>query len=117
MQVLIHVKNNLHSAEKSQHFLTTMSSNATLFLSLLLLCGLCSGAEPADVSPVQSLLDTIQKTAQQGEAKAQYDLGVMYRDGRGVEQSYEQAAYWLQQSADQGETLAQSNLETLPATQ
>lgn len=34
--------------------------------------------------------------AEQGHADAQYNLGVMYRDGQGVKKDDTQAVYWFQ---------------------
>jgi TPR repeat protein len=34
----------------------------------------------------------------------------MYRDGRGVQQNYTTAVSWYRKAADQGNTIAQSNL-------
>ena len=42
-----------------------------------------------------------------GNVYAQEDLGDIYRDGKFVDQSYENAAYWYQKSADQGWRIAQ----------
>ena len=39
--------------------------------------------------------------AEQGEAIAQYYLGLMYRDGQGITRSYTQAMIWFQKAADQ----------------
>jgi TPR repeat protein len=51
-----------------------------------------------------------EKAGDQGNALAQYDLGVMYADGRGVRQDYATAATWFRKSADRGVTKAQYNL-------
>ncbi|WP_230656265.1 tetratricopeptide repeat protein [Psychrobacter sp. I-STPA10] len=48
--------------------------------------------------------------AEQGDAKAQNNLGVMYHQGLGVEQSYTEAAKWYQKAALQGNIDAQFNL-------
>ena len=48
--------------------------------------------------------------AEEGEAIAQYNLGVMYADGRGVPQDDVEAVRWYQLAADQGEPLAQVSL-------
>ena len=40
--------------------------------------------------------------AQRGDAKAQYLLGLMHQEGRGVEQDSQQAMHWYQLAADQG---------------
>lgn len=52
-------------------------------------------------------LHEILVSAQQGDAGAQFNLGEMFRQGRGVEQSDEQAGYWYQLAADQGDADAQ----------
>ena len=39
--------------------------------------------------------------AERGDAKAQYNLGVMYENGEGVSQHYKTAAKWYRASAEQ----------------
>jgi uncharacterized protein len=51
--------------------------------------------------------------AKQGEAKAQYNLGLMYLYGDGVKQDYQQAINWLRLSANQGFTEAQYQLAVI----
>jgi len=58
----------------------------------------------------ESDVESWKKLAEQGDAKAQYNLGVMYDQGIGVEQNYKQAFYWFKKSAEQGEANAQYNL-------
>jgi TPR repeat protein len=48
--------------------------------------------------------------AAQGDASAQYNIGVMYRRGQGVTQSDQEALKWYRLAADQGDASAQSNL-------
>ena len=48
--------------------------------------------------------------ADQGHAMTQFNLGVMYRKGEGVEQDFKEAIKWYQKAADQGEANAQYNL-------
>ncbi len=48
--------------------------------------------------------------AEQGNAKAQYNLGVMYRNGHGVPQDYAEAMGWWRKAAEQGNAGAQNNL-------
>ena len=55
-------------------------------------------------------LRLLQPLAQQDDAKAQYNLGVMYEEGRGVQQDYQQAAAWYEKAANQGYVQAQNNL-------
>ena len=48
--------------------------------------------------------------AEGGNAWAQYSLGVMYRDGLGIQEDYELAAKWTRLSAKQGNKVAAYNL-------
>lgn len=51
--------------------------------------------------------------AHQGYASAQYNLGLMYNNGRGVKQDYKESAKWYRRSVEQGHTEAQYNLGVL----
>ena len=53
--------------------------------------------------------------AEQGDADAQYNLGVMYEKGRGVLQDYKTAVKWYRLAAEQGNASAQSNLGVMYA--
>ncbi len=48
--------------------------------------------------------------AEQGNANAQFFLGVMYDKGQGVRQDLREAARWFRKAAEQGVAEAQSNL-------
>ena len=48
--------------------------------------------------------------AQAGDPAAQYRLGVMYAEGRGVAPNDAEAALWFERAAEQGESMAQYNL-------
>jgi TPR repeat protein len=43
-----------------------------------------------------------RKAAEQGVETAQYNLGMMYDDGKGVPQDRTEAAKWHRKSAEQG---------------
>jgi TPR repeat protein len=58
-----------------------------------------------------------RKAAEQGYAKAQYNLGVSYVLGQGVPQDYAQAALWYRKAAEQGYAEAQVGLGSFEATQ
>jgi Sel1 repeat len=58
-------------------------------------------------------LRLIRPLANDGNATAQFNLGVMYLTGRGVQQDYSAAALWFRKAAAQGYAFAQSNLGTL----
>ncbi len=55
-------------------------------------------------------LDRYQKSAEQGDANAQFNLGIMYDKGKDVLQDYKKAVYWYQKSAKQGNASGQFNL-------
>lgn len=50
------------------------------------------------------------KLVEQGDAKAQYELGVCYYTGDGVKKDYTRAVRWFTKSAEQGNAEAQFNL-------
>ena len=45
---------------------------------------------------------TFRKLAEQGDAAAQYNLGLMYDNGQGVPQDYAEAVKWYRLAAEQG---------------
>lgn len=51
--------------------------------------------------------------ARQGDSEAQYILGTLFLDGKGVTQNYDEAGKWLQESADQGYALSQNTLANM----
>jgi uncharacterized protein len=48
--------------------------------------------------------------AEDGDAQAQFNMGLLYLDGHGVPQDPGEAAKWFRRSAEQGYTQAQHNL-------
>ena len=54
--------------------------------------------------------NALKNAADQGDAGAQFNLGVMYAKGQGVAQDYAQAVAWFRKVADQGNAGAQFNL-------
>ena len=48
--------------------------------------------------------------AAQGDARAQFKLGVMYRHGEGVPKDVQEAVTWYRKAAEQGHVRAQNNL-------
>ena len=53
------------------------------------------------------------KSAEQGNPRAQYNLGHMYETGKGVARNYERAVKWYEKSAEQGHQPAKQKLRTL----
>jgi len=50
------------------------------------------------------------KSAEQGDADAQYELGILYEKGRGVPKNYTKAAEWFAKAAAQGNERAKDAL-------
>jgi TPR repeat protein len=63
-----------------------------------------------DTSEDSDEVAVLMKRAEQGNASAQLDLGLMYGNGQGVLQDYTQAARWFREAAEQGNVAAQFNL-------
>ena len=53
---------------------------------------------------------SLRAAAEQGDAEAQYKLGVAYANGEGVAQNDEEAVQWTRMAAEQGFAQAQHNL-------
>ena len=58
----------------------------------------------------QESIEELRARAEQGEASAQYNIGVRYDNGRGVPENDPEAVRWWRLAADQGDAGAQSNL-------
>ena len=61
-------------------------------------------AHPQDYQ--EEAVKLIHLAADQGDANAQFNLGVMYDQGQGVPQDYQQAVKWYRLAADQGHASA-----------
>ncbi|MBF0127147.1 MAG: sel1 repeat family protein [Magnetococcales bacterium] len=59
------------------------------------------------------MIRNFRDAADQGDAEAQYNLGVMLEKGQGTPRSCAEAAQWYRLAADQGFALAQYNLGVL----
>ena len=77
----------------------------SIFIVALVALFGCGRANAADDD-----FDTLTKLAEQGNAGAQNDLGVMYAEGRGVPQDDAKAIKWFRKAAEQGHADAQLNL-------
>ena len=94
----------------------------------LTLLALCASALAADLqADFQTGLDAYNKgdyatalkawqpLAQQGDANAEYNLGLLYARGQGVPQDYKQAAAWYEKAAQQDVPAAEYNLGVMYA--
>jgi len=90
------------------------------FLSILLVYLLLSlsvhaddfidGFEAAKKGDFKTAMKLWRPMAEQGHAKAQYNLGLMYARGDGVPEDDKQAVKWLRLAAEQGDAKAQAVL-------
>jgi len=55
-------------------------------------------------------LADLKERAQQGNAEAQFNLGVCYANGEGVAKDWDEAVKWWRKAAEQGDADAQKNL-------
>jgi len=93
---------------------------ATAFTALLALHGLTALAQSLEegLSAFQqgdfaTALQHLEPLAKQDDARAQYNLGVMYHHGWGVTQDDREAVEWFRSAAEQGHTHAQSSLAVM----
>jgi uncharacterized protein len=94
-------------------------------LSLLLFLFMCAAGPAIAAGPLENAIAAYLKgdyataerllrpLAEQGDARAQAGLGMMYETGFGVTQDYLAAAIWYRKAADQGNARAQYNLGIL----
>ncbi len=79
----------------------------------LILFSVPAVSQTATVSPVSA--SELVQHAKSGDAKAQFELGRAYEDGKGMPQDDTLAAEWFRKSADQGNALAQNSLGVMYA--
>jgi TPR repeat protein len=60
-----------------------------------------------------AITPTMLSEAKSGDAAAQFNLGILYKDGQGVPQDFAQAAVWFRKAAEQGDAHAQFCLGAL----
>ena len=80
---------------------------AALLLPLVAYAGFDEGVEAYSRNEFDKALAEFKPLAEQGEARAQYFMGFLYRYGYGVAQSHDEAAKWFRQAAQQGDARAQ----------
>ena len=55
-------------------------------------------------------IEQLRSAAEQGDASAQFNLGLKYYNGEGVPQDYQEAVKWYRLAAEQGDASAQGSL-------
>ena len=71
-------------------FATTLSFGANFYDGL-------NAAEKGDYKTAFTIFEDLAK---KGDAKAQYNLGIMYENGQGVKQDYKKAKEWFGKACD-----------------
>ena len=69
-----------------------------------------AGLEAADRGDYHTAVEEFQLSAERGDVKARYNLGVMYQLGLGVPQDDQEAVRWYRLAAEQGDGSAQFKL-------
>jgi TPR repeat protein len=72
-----------------------------------------AGSDAYDRGDYETAEKEYRKAAEEGNARAQFNLGVLYAKGQGVSQDYAQARQWYEKAAAQEYTYAQTNLGNL----
>jgi TPR repeat protein len=72
-----------------------------------------AGVDAYDRKDYATAFKEWQPLAEEGDALAQYNLGVMYANGQGVPQDYIQASMWVNLAAAQGQEEAVKGREIL----
>ena len=94
-----------------RNFVRSMVLFLALGLSEPLLAGPLEDADAAhNKQDYATVLRLLRPLAEQGDARAQFNLGFMYAKGQGVPKDYVQAVKWYRLAADQGNAGAQFNL-------
>ena len=87
-----------------------------LVAAVVMTCGItCCEAESHAASAELTAQDVerLRDAAEQGEAVAQNNLGLMYMEGRGVSQDDTKAVEWYRKAAEQGLAVAQFYLGSM----
>jgi len=82
----------------------------TLVFTAALAGDLEDGVAAYEQKDYATALAKFRSAAQQGVSEAQYNLALMFEDGKGVAQDYKEAVRWYQLAAKQGFAEAQHNL-------
>ena len=86
----------------------TIKSTFLLVLAFLVLALLSTYSFSA-TTPFENFQSHVEK-AKLGDSEAQYELGKLYFNGRGVEKSYTEAFKWYKKAAEKGLPAAQYSL-------
>ena len=70
-----------------------------LAISFFILFAVQLPEQPVAAQTSQAEIQRLIRSAQSGDARAQFNLGLYYHDGRGVTQNYAEALKWYRRAA------------------
>ena len=79
-------------------------------LTVFLVVGFISFCLVQESKAELNVVEDIRSSAEQGDATAQYYLGLMYYEGESLQQDFQKATYWFTKAAEQGFWHAQRGL-------
>ena len=100
---------------KNLHVLLLMVSLLTCAGGVAIAQDYDAGLKAAQAGDFQTALKEWKPLADQGLAGAQFNLGIMYANGRGVVEDDAEAVRWYRLAADQGHRLAADQGPPSPA--
>ena len=80
---------------------------AVLLLLVLLAVPAADAVAQEESETTPEFIQSLRTRAEQGDAEAQFNLGVMYRTGEGVARDYSESVKWTRRAAEQGIAEAQ----------
>ncbi len=95
--------------------IAALCAGFTLGLTAPAWAGFDEGMAAYDRGDYATALREWYPLAEQGDAEAQFNLGLMYRKGLGVPRHYAEAVKWYRKAAEQGNASAQNNLGVMYA--
>ena len=105
------------ASARSLLFLVAVLLSATAGLSPAIAADLlAAGASAYDAGNYGEAASIWRPLAEEGDPKAQFNLGLLHETGRGVAEDPAEAAVWYERAAHQGVTQAQLNLAALHQT-
>lgn len=99
----------LEWAHKAEEILIEIAEHGDVAAQLYLAAQYRDGNNGFELNKDKAF-EWFQRAAEQGDAQAQYEVGMCYELGTGVKQNYNEAAEWYHKAAEQGNTYAQMQL-------
>jgi len=87
-----------------------MRKAAIVFVGIMLALAVAGSAGAAEAGKVAVGATDLFRAAEQGDPRAQTQVGLMYETGRGLPQDFMSASYWYRRAAEQGYPRAQELL-------